>query len=363
MRERKNHYSIRKLTIGVASVLIGISFFGIKADTVQAETSNSNESISQESEQTNANTSESTQDIKPATTERQNADKSHVVEAKAETTADSPSNSTTSNVQEDRTDPAANRDKIGKEAPSASATFGKNSTLTIDHGQLDEKQKTAKLTMNSANFQAGDTYTITIPKKGGLSLGTTDVAVLAPVFGKTTFTETIDYYKIEDHFINGGTITQNINLHYDQNINPLASMTNTITVDTTGSAEKHASLKVIAIGKEPELSADLVHVPQPIINGQEFTTRPALTLGTPLKDFNQVDLNLALDKNYKLTNITLNYEDRSLVLTPDQLTIDANNVAHIVLNEEQITSLSKGQSNHFNFKITGHFDIPASDFC
>ena len=367
MRERKNHYSIRKLTIGVASVLIGISFFGIKADTVQAETSNSNKPISQERkpeenrQQTNANTSESAQDetITPATTEGQNTGKSHVVEAKVD---DSPSNSTTSNVQEDRTDPAANRDKIGKEAPSASATFGKNSTLTIDHGQLDEKQKTAKLTMNSANFQAGDTYTITIPKKGGLSLGTTDVAVLAPVFGKTTFTETIDYYKIEDHFINGGTITQNINLHYDQNINPLASMTNTITIDTTGSAENHASLKVTAIGKEPELSADLVHVPQPIINGQEFTTRPALTLGTPLKDFNQVDLNLALDKNYKLTNITLNDEDRSLVLTPDQLTIDANNVAHIVLNEEQITSLLKGQSNHFNFKITGHFDIPASDF-
>lgn len=361
MRERENHYSIRKLTIGVASVLIGISFFGIKADTVQAETGNSNESIPQESEQTktNANTSESAQDEKPATTEGQNDGKSHVVEAKAD---DSPSNSTTSNVQEDRTDPAANRDKIGKEAPSASATFGKNSTLTIDHGQLDEKQKTAKLTMNSADFQAGDTYTITIPKKGGLSLGKTDVAVLAPVFGKTTFTETIDYYKIEDHFINGGTITQNINLHYDKNINPLASMTNTITVDTTGSAEKHASLKVIAIGKEPELSADLVHVPQPIINGQEFTTRPALTLGTPLKDFNQVDLNLALDKNYKLTNITLNDKDQSLVLTPDQLTIDANNVAHIVLNEEQITSLLKGQSNHFNFKITGHFDIPASDF-
>lgn len=361
MRERKNHYSIRKLTIGVASVLIGISFFGIKADTVQAETSNSNESISPESKQTNANTSESAQDetITPATTEGQNTGKSHVVEAKVD---DSPSNSTTSNVQEDRTDPAANRDKIGKEAPSASATFGKNSTLTIDHGQLDEKQKTAKLTMNSADFQAGDTYTITIPKKGGLSLGKTDVAVLAPVFGKTTFTETIDYYKIEDHFINGGTITQNINLHYDKNINPLASMTNTITVDTTGSAEKHASLKVIAIGKEPELSADLVHVPQPIINGQEFTTRPALTLGTPLKDFNQVDLNLALDKNYKLTNITLNDKDQSLVLTPDQLTIDANNVAHIVLNEEQITSLLKGQSNHFNFKITGHFDIPASDF-
>lgn len=354
MRERKNHYSIRKLTIGVASVLIGISFFGIKADTVQAETSNSNEPISQESkpeenrQQTNANTSELAQDEPSATRERQNAD--------------GPSNSTTSNVQEDRTDPAANRDKIGKEAPSASATFGKNSTLTIDHGQLDEKQKTAKLTMNSADFQAGDTYTITIPKKGGLSLGKTDVAVLAPVFGKTTFTETIDYYKIEDHFINGGTITQNINLHYDKNINPLASMTNTITVDTTGSAEKHASLKVIAIGKEPELSADLVHVPQPIINGQEFTTRPALTLGTPLKDFNQVDLNLALDKNYKLTNITLNDKDQSLVLTPDQLTIDANNVAHIVLNEEQITSLLKGQSNHFNFKITGHFDIPASDF-
>lgn len=151
MRERKNHYSIRKLTIGVASVLIGISFFGIKADTVQAETSNSSESISQESKPEEKiqqdKTSELAQDEPSATRERQNAD--------------GPSNSTTSNVQEDRTDPAANRDKIGKKAPSASATFGKNSTLTIDHGQLDEKQKTAKLTMNSADFQAGDTYTIT----------------------------------------------------------------------------------------------------------------------------------------------------------------------------------------------------------
>ena len=91
MRERKNHYSIRKLTIGVASVLIGISFFGIKADTVQAETSNSNKSISKKNNQeedrrqTNANTSELAQDepITPATTERQNAGKSHVVEDKA----------------------------------------------------------------------------------------------------------------------------------------------------------------------------------------------------------------------------------------------------------------------------------------
>lgn len=85
MRERKNHYSIRKLTIGVASVLIGISFFGIKADTVQAETSNSNEPISKESkpeEKTNANTSELAQDEPSAIRERQNAD--------------GPSNSTTS---------------------------------------------------------------------------------------------------------------------------------------------------------------------------------------------------------------------------------------------------------------------------
>ena len=37
MRETKNHYSIRKLTIGAASVLIGVSFFGVKADTVRAD--------------------------------------------------------------------------------------------------------------------------------------------------------------------------------------------------------------------------------------------------------------------------------------------------------------------------------------
>lgn len=37
MRETKNHYSIRKLTIGAASVLIGVSFLGVKHDTVHAD--------------------------------------------------------------------------------------------------------------------------------------------------------------------------------------------------------------------------------------------------------------------------------------------------------------------------------------
>lgn len=35
--EKMQHFSIRKLSIGAASVLIGISFLGVKASTVKAD--------------------------------------------------------------------------------------------------------------------------------------------------------------------------------------------------------------------------------------------------------------------------------------------------------------------------------------
>ena len=38
MLEKQNKYSIRKLTVGAASVLIGASFFAVNGKTVKADT-------------------------------------------------------------------------------------------------------------------------------------------------------------------------------------------------------------------------------------------------------------------------------------------------------------------------------------
>lgn len=70
MRETKNHYSIRKLTIGAASVLIGVSFFSVKPDTVHADiiTHEADNSINSKDSDTNE-PAKTVQHIDPANSE------------------------------------------------------------------------------------------------------------------------------------------------------------------------------------------------------------------------------------------------------------------------------------------------------
>ena len=53
MEQKTEHFSIRKLTVGAASVLIGISFLGFNAHTVSADTNNNgsqaNENVAKDS--------------------------------------------------------------------------------------------------------------------------------------------------------------------------------------------------------------------------------------------------------------------------------------------------------------------------
>ena len=60
MLEKQNKYSIRKLTVGAASVLIGASFFAVNGKTVEADTVNDTNKVVQES--TGKKAPESTQD-------------------------------------------------------------------------------------------------------------------------------------------------------------------------------------------------------------------------------------------------------------------------------------------------------------
>lgn len=63
MLEKQNKYSIRKLTIGAASVLIGASFFAVSGKTVEADTlNNTNNANKVIQESTGKKAPESTQD-------------------------------------------------------------------------------------------------------------------------------------------------------------------------------------------------------------------------------------------------------------------------------------------------------------
>ena len=56
MDNQKDHFAIRKLTIGVASVLIGITFMGFGGQAVHAaEVTNTQPAVEQVSKETNKN--------------------------------------------------------------------------------------------------------------------------------------------------------------------------------------------------------------------------------------------------------------------------------------------------------------------
>ena len=62
MRNIQQHFSIRKLTIGAASVLIGLSFLGFGAQTVRADANDT--AVQATSEKADASTSEAKNDVK-----------------------------------------------------------------------------------------------------------------------------------------------------------------------------------------------------------------------------------------------------------------------------------------------------------
>ncbi len=73
MQAKQDHFSIRKLTIGAASVLLGFTFFGLSNQTVKADTVDpANEEVSSQKSENETTKTEQTEDTaKTATAERQ----------------------------------------------------------------------------------------------------------------------------------------------------------------------------------------------------------------------------------------------------------------------------------------------------
>lgn len=245
-------YGIRKLSVGVASVLLGVGFFAgnsvAHADTTDVSSDNKDVDVknshkidtSQGVYGTQQNSTSQTASSQTESTSAQanvtrlasqnsvdSSKKESILEASGVTPASvqglSESKVAVNDIQQE-TSPGvtipANQD--GNENKKLVGT-GKVSEVTLDDGSslnvssdlLDSKNQTAILTFKSSAFKAGDTYTIRIPDAGGLRLSETDVATLQPSFVTTTFSHANGWYVITNRFINSGTVNQAIKLTRD----------------------------------------------------------------------------------------------------------------------------------------------------
>lgn len=108
-----------------------------------------------------------------------------------------------------------NKELVGT-GKSETVTLSDGSSLTTQSNILDDNNTSTILTFKSAAFKAGDTYTIKIPKKGGLLLYESSIAKLQPAFGTTTFDYSDpNWYVVTNKFINSGTVSQSISLSRD----------------------------------------------------------------------------------------------------------------------------------------------------
>lgn len=285
MQPQHQRYTLKKLTVGVASVLIGTTTYLASSDAVHADTVNSNAGsadVSQETKATidthevdvsssSASSSISSDNVSSAVSaasasqNEQTSSADSAISASSEAVSPSVSsasstNSTLSAVMTINTtdintaglqtasaaslndskiavtqtsttngvtipanqDGNANEKLVGT-GQSKTVTLDDGSTLTTQYDQLDSKNQTTILTFKSSSFKAGDTYTIKIPKKGGLNLLESNIAKLQPAFGTTVFDSSdSDWYVVTDKFINSGTVSQSIKLsqYFDLNTYP-----------------------------------------------------------------------------------------------------------------------------------------------
>ena len=299
------HYGIRKLSVGVASVLLGTTFYmGMNGNVVHADTVNGQDSETPDSQVANSNTNSESKsgtganaalgdkhavvsaaedvvksdvNTKPQVTEIKND--SHVqsdanaVKSDVDANTQSDANAAKSDVdananaqsQNDQNHANAtqtmrvmhvasqagnispnavsanltesNNDSVMQQAIQQTSTLrddrstdyagyikGQAQSVTLKDGSSlsvnsdvinSDTDKSAILTFESASFKPGDTYTILIPRV--MMDSESDAAHLQPSFGTTNVYETElndgkYYWKIVNHFVNSGTVSQAIKL-------------------------------------------------------------------------------------------------------------------------------------------------------
>ena len=108
--EKQNRYSIRKLTVGAASVLIGVSLFGIQSQVAHADTVNDTQTVAN---QTGSDNSQQNKVIKQTDTKSSNLQDSqsgNVVPSETQSLTASPASETETGQMQNN--PAKNNNAV-----------------------------------------------------------------------------------------------------------------------------------------------------------------------------------------------------------------------------------------------------------
>ncbi len=136
MQDKQDHFSIRKLSIGAASVLLGFTFFGLNSQSVKADTIDPSQNVTEESNRDNSNTETKETSTKDTT-------KSDAAASKKKNETDLSTFSGLSSFLK-----SSNSDEVKD-------TTGKDKTDTTAKDKTDkDKQETPDSTGNSATTPA-----------------------------------------------------------------------------------------------------------------------------------------------------------------------------------------------------------------
>ena len=253
------HYSLRKLGIGVVSVLLGTTMYlganstvakaataansnATGSDAVQADAASKTGALQSASTVTMANTPATSATAATSVAPTQNSGAQNVAASEANETVSSQAtvesnsqsenaNASTSTATQAMANSNANTQSFtvstanGSENNAASLTESKvqQDATTINIGKSASLSTTTTTLEGYANGKAvmnfkavanpGDVYTIKVPKKY-VDMASKDVAQIQGAIGNTTFNDDDkDYYVITDTFAKSATITQDINLN------------------------------------------------------------------------------------------------------------------------------------------------------
>lgn len=219
------HYSLRKLGIGVVSVLLGTTmYFGANNTVANADEvtsggdANSNSDVTKAADTGNV-MSASAVTLGSASGSNSVAPQSSQANTVASQAAAVPTGATESTATQNFTVPQNNPTNNNAERMvaemktqqnnSASVSLSDGANLKTDNNKLSEEDRTGTVVFTANDVKANDKYTIRIPKKYVIEV---DAGAIQSNFGNITKSEDENYWYIVDEFSKSGTVNQSISL-------------------------------------------------------------------------------------------------------------------------------------------------------
>ena len=165
MQDKQDHFSIRKLSIGAASVLLGFTFFGLNSQSVKADTIDPSQNVTEESNRDNSNTetketgTKDTTKSDAAASKKKNETDLSTFSGLSSFLKSSKTDEVKDTSSKDKTDTTA-KDKTDKDKQETSDSTGNSATTPAtgsDEGNQDTTNDKTPTDITGSDDQNSDT--------------------------------------------------------------------------------------------------------------------------------------------------------------------------------------------------------------